>query len=339
VKQKKDSTAIRLLLVFGGILVGLGMVEVALRLLEPPSNAQVLNYSEIQSGEYLTLIPGASGLITGREVNINAQGYRGRLYPYKKTAGKTRILFFGDSHTFSMGADDASTYPAVVEKNLNAASDRYEILNFGVLGHDLRQILVHIENNAYLYDPDVIIITFHSGDILESSGKQADAGAGDDSGVSLLYRLKRDALKYSYTARLILPYGVAIARRILGWSPGITTAELHEIENNGSKWRDLQEKILALQKSANDRGIRLAFVLFPSISEFDNHPARAVHRALESWLNDRQIPALDLLPYFSGQDPASLTASLLDKHPNERAYAIVGNAVSDFLTAGLITGQ
>ena len=108
----------------------------------------------------------------------------------KKPENKTRILIFGDSHTFSMGADDNSSYPARVEQKLNAKTDRYETLNFGVLGHDLRQILLHINENAFRYDPDVIIITFHSGDILESPEQKADAEAQSKADVSLSLEMK-----------------------------------------------------------------------------------------------------------------------------------------------------
>ena len=332
-KKKNGSVVIKAFLILGGMLVGLGLFEIALRQLEPTSDANVLISNSIQSGEYLTLIPGSSGLITGRMVNINEHGYRGKLYPHKKPENKTRILFFGDSHTFSMGADNNSAYPARVEQYLNTNIDDYEVLNFGVLGHDLRQILIHIDNNAFRYEPDVIIITFHGGDILESSGREAASDAPNKAGPSLLYRLKRDAMKYSYTARLAFPYGIAFVRSITDWSPGITTAELHEIEQNGSKWRSLQNKILSLKKITDSRDIKLAFVLFPRMSNFENHP---VHKALETWLKANKIPAIDLLPYFIVQNPSALTASLLDKHPNEQAYDIVGDAVANFLRGQLL---
>ena len=53
--------------------------------------------------------------------------------------------------------------------------------------------------------------------------------------------------------------------------------------------------------------------------------------ALTAWLVKNGIQTLDLLPYFAGHSASTLTASLLDKHPNERGYDIAGNAVAEFI--------
>jgi hypothetical protein len=151
-----------------------------------------------------------------------------------------------------------------------------------------------------------------------------------------LYRLKRDALKYSHVARLTIPFLAGILRDTFGWNPGVTATEYQEIAGNGPVWNRLKADILDLKNRLNKQGVDLAFVLFPTMTEFENHPARPVHAALTAWLVDNDIPSLDLLPYFEGQKSTTLTASLLDRHPNEKAYEIAGTAVAEFIAEGVL---
>lgn len=311
-------------------LVGLGLAEIILRIIEPASDIQVIEINKTESGDYTSLRPNASGLILGRAVSINSQGYRGMLHPFRKDPATVRLLFFGDSHTFSMGADDEHSFPAVAQNELNKGPGQYESLNFGVLGQDVRQILIHIDNHAFKYDPDMIAFTFHSGDLLESPDDLVKT-TDEEEKLDLLYRIKRDSLKYSYVARLTIPFLVGILRNASDWSPGITTSEYREIVENGPRWSRLNVELLELRDRLEKQNIALIFILFPSMTNFDDHPALPVHQELTAWLTNNDIPVLDLLPHFEGHDASTLTASLLDKHPNEKGYEIAGVAVAEFI--------
>jgi lysophospholipase L1-like esterase len=331
IEGKKNLVANSLLVLFAVLAVSV-VFEIALRWLEPVSDVQVLNEARTAHGAYLTLRPGAQGLMLGRPVTVNKDGYRGALRPQQKPPGVTRLLFFGDSHTFSMGADDEHTYPAVVEQKLNAGTACCEVLNFGVPGQDLRQILTLLHERGLAYQPDVVVITFHSGDILESpdddvpGGQPAVHGEGE-----WLYQLKVAALRHSYLARLVIPYSAAFLRGALNWTAGVTFAEQREIESDGPTWRTLSAEVLRLKAELDRRGSMLAFVLFPSMLPFEGHPARGEFADLAAWLESHGIPTIDLLPSYKGRRASSLTASLLDKHPNEAGYAIAGEAVAEFL--------
>ena len=194
----------------------------------------------------------------------------------------------------------------------------------------MRQILMHIDHHAFKYDPDMIVFTFHSGDLLESPYDIVEITQNEEE-LDLLYRIKRDSQKYSYVARLTVPYLIAIMRNTFAWNPGITTTEFREITEDGPRWSRLSVDLLELKDRLQKQNTDLVFVLFPSMTAFDNHPAYPVHRALTAWLVKNGIQTLDLLPYFAGHSASTLTASLLDKHPNERGYDIAGNAVAEFI--------
>lgn len=315
---------------------GLLAFEVILRWLEPATDVELLTERHTPSGNMLVLRPGIQGRVLGRTVSVNAEAYRGPLRPREKPAGTMRVLVFGDSHTFSMGADDDHTYPAVAERKLNAQGLPVQFVNFGVPGQDLRQYLVLLRERALAYDPDLVVVTFHDGDILESADDMIVGTAGKSSPPQgFAYRMKVFSLQHSYVARMVFPYASAFLRRALGWNPGVIDAELRELENNGATWQRLQADVLDARRMLQQHGIALAFVLFPNMLPFEEHPSRRGHERLAQWLTMHDIPALDLLPAFRGHDASSLTASLLDKHPNEAGYAIAGEAVADFLAPGL----
>ena len=78
----------------------LGLAEIALRIIEPTTNIELVVIEKTESGDYTSLRPNASGLILGRAASINSQGYRGVLHPHRKDPGKIRILFLA-IHTYS----------------------------------------------------------------------------------------------------------------------------------------------------------------------------------------------------------------------------------------------
>jgi hypothetical protein len=121
------------------ILVGLILCEASLWFLEPDDEGQLKTTRTTSSGTYKVLIPNANGISAGSAVTVNAAGYRGAYYPAARDPNTLRVMIFGDSHTMGVGAADTATYPAVVERIL-AQELPIQVLNFGVAGHQLREI-------------------------------------------------------------------------------------------------------------------------------------------------------------------------------------------------------
>jgi lysophospholipase L1-like esterase len=337
----------RCLLVVLAVGLALGMAEVALRVLEPRNDARIMTSTNLPSGHrYIQLIPDSSGVLLGRPVSINAAGYRGRLRETAKPPGVVRLGAFGDSHTFGWGADDNSSYPAALERLLNGAGKgRYEVLNFGVGGHNLRQVLHHAREHAFRYHLDVVLLTFHQGDLLENASRDLVIGAGtagargqgvvQDVAPASGYRLRqiRDRLcRLSALARFLLPRLSGLARRTgLVKNAGVTENEMTVIQRNLPLWQEMQKEILAFVADARREGSRVVLVLFPHMQDFARHPAVPLHEALTRWGREHGVPCIDLLPAFRGQKPGALAASLLDRHPNERGYALAAGEVARVL--------
>lgn len=322
-----------LLLVLASFAVSFLCVEGILRILEPPP-AEPINYVVPGESTYSVPIPNAKRIMLGRQVSINELGYRGTIYQPARNSGALRIQIFGDSHTFGTGAPDDQTYPAVMERKLNNHRDqRYEVLNFGVGGHDFGSIAKHIEINVPKYNPDLVIFTFHAGDIISTD---IIINLKTEKNIPLFERLRGQITSQSYFARLIVTYGASMARSLFGKQPpGTTVGEMNEIVDNGPHWRNFKTTMFQLNDELQNRCTRLIAVLFPSMIDFETTPAIELHKHLGSWLVENGIPTLDLLKTYqaSNRNASELWATFLDHHPNEEGYTIAGEAVAEFVVS------
>ena len=78
----------------------------------------------------------------------------------KSGEGTTRILCFGDSFTFGVGAASGEDYPSQLEKLLNvqAGAKRFTVINRGVGGHNTAQILSDFRGCVDDINPDAVVV-------------------------------------------------------------------------------------------------------------------------------------------------------------------------------------
>lgn len=89
---------------------------------------------------------------------INGKGLRDREYSYQKPTGVRRVLVFGDSFTFGSGVTQDQCFTEIAETALNGV----EILNMGVPGYGLDQILLSFIAQGELYQPDMVVVFLNS---------------------------------------------------------------------------------------------------------------------------------------------------------------------------------
>lgn len=153
----------------GMAVLGVGtafvILEVALR---------ATGYSEpvfYQADERLgwALRPGARGIYTneGRAlVRISAAGMRDRLHPQEKPKGTYRVALLGDGYAEAMQVEYRDTFGFLLEDKLARCSFRpgmqVEVMNFGVRGYRLPQMLEVLEKRARQYSPDLVLVALSS---------------------------------------------------------------------------------------------------------------------------------------------------------------------------------
>jgi len=168
-----------LLLAVSSVALVLGAGEIAVRLLDVGPTVGVV-YREI-----FRLSPNSSlgfelrPAVSVGEITINAAGFRDGEFPKSKPKGVFRVAAIGDSVTFGLGLGQGATYPKRLETLLNRcagdAAPRFEVLNFGVTGYNITQIVERLRVLALDYKPDWVVYgyvlndpqaTSHEGEIL-----------------------------------------------------------------------------------------------------------------------------------------------------------------------------
>lgn len=95
----------------------------------------------------------------------NAQGFRAdHDYSYAKPAGVIRVLALGDSQTEGFEVRQHHTFSAVIERYLDAAGLKAEVLNTGISGFGTAEELAFLENEGIRYKPDVVVLGFFAND-------------------------------------------------------------------------------------------------------------------------------------------------------------------------------
>ena len=97
-------------------------------------------------------------------VHTNALGLRGRPVVVPKPPGVARILFIGDSMTAGLEVNDDDTYAAVCGRLLGGAP-HIDVVNAGVRGYNLDNVLAFLQDVGVGLEPDLVVYTFVDNDL------------------------------------------------------------------------------------------------------------------------------------------------------------------------------
>ncbi len=159
------------LLALGSVLLALLCAEGVLRLCvkppPPPAAEKAAQWVEVPEKKWvdyhrvLGWYPQASKkalLETSfihQEIHTDAAGFRGEKdYASEKPAGITRILALGDSFTFGFGVADSETFSRRLENTMPSL----EVLNTGVPGYGIDQVLMLYREIGRKYHPDIVLV-------------------------------------------------------------------------------------------------------------------------------------------------------------------------------------
>lgn len=98
------------------------------------------------------------------KVRTNSRGLRDDQVIVPKPAGVLRILLLGDSMTAGLEVRKEETFEAVCEQRLRVHGP-VEVVNAGVRGYNLDNILLFFENEGASYAPDVVVYLFVENDL------------------------------------------------------------------------------------------------------------------------------------------------------------------------------
>jgi len=249
----------------------------------------------------------------GPQISVNRLGFREREVG-PKNPNRYRIAVIGDSFTWGQGIEERDRFSNLLEGFLSSS---YEVLNFGIPGHDMPEHLTELELVLKIR-PDFVLLQLYINDFETSSMKRPRR-----------YPLLPSDLD-SRMAGASLLYQLLLAR----WAQfqeavGLTESYAHYMERSlrDPDSADAREAFGMLRQfigRARVAGVPSGVVFFPAPDVMGandaNYPFGYLHERAKAICAEEQVPYLDLFPAFSTfHPPQSMWVSPFDAHPNAKA--------------------
>jgi lysophospholipase L1-like esterase len=365
----------RLLLMASGLLVGLLLAEIGLKISgRPRFHEPHTSPPQFMFGDHIDF--DTIGYVNKPSSNIvfeygsnprnyfgprnevghltNAIGFRGRPFPFEldpagneilipKRDESIRLAFLGDSFTFGEGVRDEDTYAQVTATHLQEkhAELIVEAANFGVGGYNTTQSRHVLERWALKSNPDVVILGFVLNDA-EPPIFQRDPTTGRP----VRRRLAVEQGQAGNRPPAGLLYRSSIAR--LFWqarAAGKQTQSTFEhyrslYRDSNPAWKTNRESLLQIVELCQQKEIPCYVLLFPVLYELNsNYPLKDVHDQIAQLLAGSHATFIDLLPHLQGKKAASLWVHPSDHHPNELVHALIGKLLAERLNKDVIAKE
>ena len=296
----------RLALLLGSLAVGLGLAELAVRLVAPqPFITKELRWEEHDVLGFRlqpdVIVPGEEG---GR---INNLGLRDAdIGP--KPDGQRRLLVLGDSFTFGAGVSVDAAFPARLAAELaatpaGAATGGLRVINGGTVGYGTRRELLWLQTFGALVAPDEVLLAFFVGNDFTDNlnmisprivdGQRMAPGDDDEplwqvrlriaANESHLYRLLRKeriepvAIDHEWRAANNAPaVERGLGRGRMALFARLEALEPDEQERQREAWAVTRAALDDVHAWCREHGAALKVVVIPDILQVDGEPLRVV---------------------------------------------------------------
>jgi lysophospholipase L1-like esterase len=292
------------------------------------------------------------GYISPRmDVMVNRWGMRNPSIDQEKPPDTWRIACIGDSIAFGMGAGQNDHFGPRLQNLLDAQfPDRHPaVLNFGVPGYNLDQVVAVLEQRVHLFDPDIVLYLYCLNDVQETSRELESLLRHEGTGDA-----RRDYVERLWTASdsvlgrsklwLLIRYHIALRRASPTRSEpyqdevdqllaGEGRAYVDALYQRPESRRRLELGFQAMADWQNQTGVPVWVLIFPVFSDLDDERFAAIHHEVRLAAESRGLKVIDLLDVYRGEhqpeDDAPLNADPL--HPNARGYARAAEYIEPFL--------
>ncbi len=313
--------AARAALLVAGLVVGLLVAEASVRLLGVDAGIHVIYRENFRLSDNpvlkYELQPGSPD---GR-FQINRAGMRDDEYSPNKPDDTYRIVVLGDSVGYGLTVAQDQAFPQQLERLLNAeaaggtSQRRYEVLNLGVSGYNIEQIVERGRVLGVPYEPDLIIYAYSLNDpqtfSLELQGLSAMREKAQE-----VYTPKRSALRWLSHSRVFMliwrafqePWTrpVKPARQSPDYLAVVSGrhADYFGALHSGEGWQRVQNgfsEFVEIREDAKSRPRILVAVLPMYLGPGPHYPLSALHQKILGEASRQGLETLDLAPAFIGK--------------------------------------
>jgi len=160
-------------LLLGGIVLGLAVVEIGLRI----ARIEYRTFYTVEQHRGWAGRPHTAGWVRDEGeayVQYNSEGFHDQEHPQVKPENTLRIALLGDSFTEAVQVPQVQGIAAVIERELKncptLAGRDVEVMNFGVNGYGTDQELLTLREKVWNYSPDFVLLNFYPGnDVINNS--------------------------------------------------------------------------------------------------------------------------------------------------------------------------
>jgi hypothetical protein len=240
-------------------------------------------------------------------------------YALRRTPGRRRISFVGDSFTAGHGvADVGARYPNL----LRSRHPEWEIHALAIPGLEtpeemrlLRSLLVKG------YELDVVVLEYYLENVgrfvpeLREYFRELERPMPQPLRFLMEHSFAIDTFAYRAQTRWMYARGY--------WS------DVYQRAFAGEAWEQQQVAFRRFRDLADSHGGRFAVVTFPTLAGVDGRGAML--EKIDSFWAREGVPHLDLLPVFEPHSSRELAANPHDAHPSVFAHGLAADAIERFL--------
>lgn len=292
---------------------------------------------------YTLMRPGSHYEWQGIPVDINSNGLRSPDTTFDKPESTFRILNLGDSVAMGWGVNEEETYGQVLARALNERSEnglRYEVINAGVPGWNLENVLAYLKGEGLRYQPDLILL-----EVTIVNDIYGKSGLLRQNQSPVIEWLRKNTYSWPFLS-IQLQWVQARSEgkdRIDVIDPPPDAASYFPQDPGDERWDRLWSWIEEMAHLAEANGAQFAIVLFPmEYQVLDEGYSTLAQSVLTEKASAAGLPILDLLPVFRAacQEKPGGRCQLEDRylfadvwmHPSALGHRIASQELERFLS-------
>ena len=265
------------------------------------------------------------------ECGMNEQGYPDVARAFAKAAGVFRIVLIGDSVAEGVGVDRRDRFAAQLETMLSDSTDSsVEIVVLARRGYSMSQELHVLENEAHLYDPDLILWSY----VLNDPGDPVRHNFNGQLGA--YYHRPR-----SYFLDRVAAGVFRLRESVRSQEcPEEVHALIHCVYRD-----EVADGFRRIAATSMERGIPVHVILHPIFEDapsYETYGLAGVHADLAGMIGDTGMPWTDLLPAYAEYAPGDLrvpSEGWFDPwHPNVQGHTVAAETLLARLRSVVTSG-
>lgn len=242
--------------------------------------------------------------------------FRTKPFGFEKPVDTIRIGVMGDSLAFGAGIKDPTNrFSDLLEKKLNDAGYKTQVINFAIPGYDTHGEIKTYEGIKDLHF-DILVWAYYLNDI-------EDAGGRTSSGTAILNRNSQRAKILEVMSNF--SYFLDYAYWRITSTYQTTVKELGQADINAYRNPEVMNthsfEITNFLAELKDDHVVPVTIIFPYLALIGpNYPAYDIHQTMDKVFSDNGATTVDLIGDLKDKNAKDLWASNVDPHPNEYVH-------------------